>query len=112
MKSSLTGSIRKMSAIALLVVAILIALFLGGLMTSKDGFTMSTPPPLFQPTTIPLEHTKTEMVHVDPKAMLVQSSNTSTPLAKQTNQFKPSTEVFDQVFGLASQNETFSIPRA
>jgi hypothetical protein len=118
MKASLAISSRKIVAILLLLAALVIALYLSGLvypnpvsdpLNSIALDTTSSNPPL--------DHTKTEMLHLDPKPMVIREhvenqmdATNPIPLKKPVSNYKPATDVFDQLFSTASPNETFSIP--
>lgn len=110
MKYSLAVSSRKIIAIICLLVALIIALYLSGLVYPNVDYQSNGGNP-------PLNHTKTEMIHVDPKSRVVQQhiekqmgTSNPIPLKKPVSNYKPATDVFDQVFSTASPNETFSIP--
>ncbi len=118
MKTSLAISSRKIVAIILLLIALAIALYMSGLVyvnpVSHDLTAVALDTSSDKP---PLNHTKTEVIHVDPKSRVVKQRVEEQmdhakpiPLQKPVSNYKPATDVFDQVFSTASPNETFSIP--
>jgi len=118
MKASLAISSRKIGAILLLLAALVIALYLSGLVYPNPvSETLNSIASDATSSNPPLNHTKTEMLHVDPKSKVVRqevqkqmNAANPIPLNKPISKYEPATGVFDQVFSTASVNETFSIP--